>query len=489
MTDLKRPLNLKPSSAPIPTSLNKPKWRVLVVDDEEEVHAVTKLILSKIKFKGRGLEILSAYSAAEAVEVLNREKDIAIVFLDVVMETDDAGLKLVKIIRKDMANHMVRIILRTGQPGQAPEENIIIDYDINDYKSKNELTAQKLFTVVISSLRAYMTITALDKNKRGLEKILESSSNLYDVESIQRFASGILTQLSTFIDCQAEGIICVEFQPDSHPDDSVPCKDIRILATSGEYNDCNTCPMDGTCKHEVMIDLIKKALKHRKNQISDDYTVLFFDAGKNKGTAALLHGGLNTSDENDRRILEVFTSKISIAFANAFNYQRMISAEEAAVTDYLTGLNNRRQLIRLGKPLASGAFRSGAQMAVAMLDIDHFKKVNDSLGHDAGDEVLRRMGQMLKERFRTSDVLARFGGEEFCIIAANLATEAAVELFDNFRKHLEEEIFLVLGKSFSVTVSIGICTKVYDNIDEMISRADQLLYQAKEKGRNCVYSS
>ena len=129
-------------------------WKVLIVDDEPEVHAVTRLALNDFSFQQKKLEFISAYSGAEAKKVLAAQPDIAVVLLDVVMETDDAGLLVASHIRETLHNHFVRIILRTGQPGQAPERQVIVNYDINDYKSKTELTAQKLFTVMMSSLRS-----------------------------------------------------------------------------------------------------------------------------------------------------------------------------------------------------------------------------------------------------------------------------------------------------------------------------------------------
>jgi CheY-like chemotaxis protein len=129
-------------------------WRILIVDDEMDIHAVTRLALHGVMFKGRALEMISAYSGAEGYQRLASERDIALVLLDVVMETDDAGLRLAQRIRGELDNNLVRIVLRTGQPGQAPDERVIVDFDINDYKAKTELTKQKLFTTVISSLRA-----------------------------------------------------------------------------------------------------------------------------------------------------------------------------------------------------------------------------------------------------------------------------------------------------------------------------------------------
>lgn len=133
-------------------------WRVLIVDDDVDVHAVTRLALRNVSFKGRELELFSAYSGREAYDFLRDTPDIALVLLDVVMETDDAGLLLARRIREELHNAIVRVVLRTGQPGQAPEQRVIIEYDINDYKAKTELTTQKLFTTVISALRAYESL-------------------------------------------------------------------------------------------------------------------------------------------------------------------------------------------------------------------------------------------------------------------------------------------------------------------------------------------
>ena len=152
----------------------------------------------------------------------------------------------------------------------------------------------------------------------------------------------------------------------------------------------------------------------------------------------------------------------------------------------MTGLDNRRQLLRLGVPLIAGAQRHGTPLAVAMLDIDHFKRINDTWGHDAGDEVLARIGQMLKTGFRSSDVVARFGGEEFCVIAPGLAPQEAFALFDAFRCELSKETFEFCGETVSITISIGVSTAVVDNIDTMIAAADAELYRAKERGRNRV---
>ncbi len=143
---------------PKPKPAQLPKlapWKVLVVDDEPDVHQLTHMVLRNFRFLGRGLELISAHSAEEARNLLQQHDDLALILLDVVMETDHAGLQLVHHIRRELKNRQVRLVLRTGQAGVAPERQVIVEYDINDYKEKTELTAQKLFTTVVASLRSY----------------------------------------------------------------------------------------------------------------------------------------------------------------------------------------------------------------------------------------------------------------------------------------------------------------------------------------------
>mgnify|MGYP006370410805 FL=1 len=116
-----------------------PTWRVLIVDDDKDVHQSTGFALANTEVLGRPLEFLHAYSAAEAMHLLREQTQIAVILLDVVMESDDAGLQLVRRIRQELGNSEARIILRTGQPGYAPEMEAIRDSDINDYKTKSEL--------------------------------------------------------------------------------------------------------------------------------------------------------------------------------------------------------------------------------------------------------------------------------------------------------------------------------------------------------------
>ncbi len=167
-----------PAGAPAAAMAAKP-WRVMIVDDNEDVHLATVLALRDTLYQGRSIEFVHAYSAQQGSSRLRYDTDIALVLLDVVMETQDAGLRLARHLRDDLGDHQVQIVLRTGQPGNAPERDIIIDYEINDYLSKGALTGTQLFTTVISSLRAYQSLSI---GKVQHDALLATASRVVDLE-------------------------------------------------------------------------------------------------------------------------------------------------------------------------------------------------------------------------------------------------------------------------------------------------------------------
>ena len=183
-----------------------PPWQILVVDDEPAVHEVTKLVLSDFELDGRGLHFSHCYSAAEARALLAGRTDIALILLDVVMESEHAGLDLARHIREELGNLNVRIILRTGQPGQAPEEQVIRDYDINDYKEKTDLTRRKLITVFYAGLRAYRDLMRIEHASQGLRRSIEAISQVCDSGNLRAFASAVLEQVNYLLDLHGEGL-------------------------------------------------------------------------------------------------------------------------------------------------------------------------------------------------------------------------------------------------------------------------------------------
>lgn len=144
------------------------EWKLMIVDDQEDVHNMTRLVLGDFTFEGRGLHFLSAYSGKEARELIDKHPDTAVILLDVVMEDNKSGLEVARYIREDAGNRLTRIILRTGQPGQAPERKVVTELDINDYKQKTELTAQRLFTCVTTAIRSYRDLLIIEEGRKSM---------------------------------------------------------------------------------------------------------------------------------------------------------------------------------------------------------------------------------------------------------------------------------------------------------------------------------
>ncbi len=173
-------------------------YKIVIADDDEEVHRVTKMIFNGFLFEGHPLELIDTYTAAQTIEVFHKTPDVAVLFLDVVMEKNFSGLEVVRTLREQLQNNSTRIILRTGQPGEAPEEEVIRDYDINDYRLKTELTANRLKTTLYSALRNYRDLQSLESHKAGLEKIIKTTSRLFENNTLKDFLSCMLEELSNF---------------------------------------------------------------------------------------------------------------------------------------------------------------------------------------------------------------------------------------------------------------------------------------------------
>ncbi|MBT5051555.1 MAG: hybrid sensor histidine kinase/response regulator [Rhodospirillaceae bacterium] len=170
-------------------------WKVLIVDDDRDVHEVTRLALHDFEFDDRQLDFISGYSSEDGRDIVQDNPDAAILLLDIVMETDQAGLQLVEYVRKEAANDQMRIVLRTGQPGKAPEQKIVRDYDINDYREKMDLTAQKLDTLMHATLRSFRDIVRLKEQGAELREAEQAAQEASRAKS--RFIANMSHEMRT----------------------------------------------------------------------------------------------------------------------------------------------------------------------------------------------------------------------------------------------------------------------------------------------------
>lgn len=285
-------------------------WKMLVVDDEEAVHTVTNLVLEGFNYCGVPLEFLHAHSGKEACEIMAREQDVAVILMDVVMESDHAGLEAIDHIRNVLGNKFVRIILRTGQPGQAPEHDVITRYDINDYKHKTELTRERLFTTAYTSISAYRDLVALDRNRKALKKIIEASAELFDLRFVDDFSQAVLDQLIALLYLGEDAIVVRSVGVVSADNNAK----LQIVAATGAYqSNVNDAAENVLCGTELK--LLQQAIVEQQSLEGDGYFVAYFEDGSGVRHAFYVSADVSIQVQ-DRELIELFCSNVMIAQEN-----------------------------------------------------------------------------------------------------------------------------------------------------------------------------
>ena len=289
-------------------------WKILIVDDEADVHSVTSYMLAGQQFQNRSFNFLHAYNGAEARKILAVEEDIAINLLDVVMEADDSGLKLVRYIREELKNLATRIILRTGQPGKAPATKVILEYDIDDYKEKTELTLEKMLVTIISALRSYSFITTIEKNRQGLKRIIEASSDIFERQSLQKLGSGVLGQLASILQLKKDALYIHTSGLTASGIKNQP----MILAATGDFSGFVAQPMDKVNGSSALHATLEKAKEEPHGFYCEDDAFAWYFKSRTGSENCLYFETAQDLNENDRDLLELFFTNVSLAFDNLF---------------------------------------------------------------------------------------------------------------------------------------------------------------------------
>jgi len=387
-------------------------WNVLVIDDEREVHQATTFALSGFRVAGRPLNFIHAYSAREGRELLAAQPDVAVVLLDVVMETEDAGLKLVRVIRDELGRRATRIVLRTGQPGYAPELEVIQQYDINDYKTKSELTRTRLATTITSAIRSYDQICTVEASRAGLSRIVSAAADLFGCHGTPDFSAGVLLQLARLIGQPADGLVCAGGDAKG-----AHASEYAIMGAAGRYS-----PHVG----RVIADLgdarveaaLRRALAARSLVVEPDHIVfaLRSHAGRDVVVLAETHEAL---DATQRQLVEVFASNVAVGFENVSLFERLT---DFAYVDQLSRLPNRNRFVALIDDQVK--IRREGYIA-GILDLDNFSETNDALGHEVGDQLLGAVGARLRAALPDAVVVARVSGDSYGLFGPEPALDPA----------------------------------------------------------------
>lgn len=444
------------------TGLDALYWNILIVDDDLDIHKVTTLAFCDTLILGRRLAFSHAYTAQQAREKLQSTNHLAVVLLDVVMEEADTGLRLVKEIRESMQMSEVRIILRTGQPGYAPEIETIRDLDINDYKTKSELNRTRLYASVTSAVRSFDQISRLNAGSRGLDLIIQGSAELIRIPHLKDFASSALVQVASLLGVAPSGLVCAS---------DGAASDFTVLAAEGVFKSCLNRPLSGLADVQVKNALLK-TMQQRSNSFGANGITVF--AGTSRMSLGIFLDTVVKAGEIDEKLLNVLSSNLSVCLDNVVMFSRL---QKQAYFDSMVALPNRAHFLEeIDRCVASSANRDEV---IAIVDVDGFAEVNDALGHRYGDLLLQAVAVRLRAGLPADIFVARVAGDVFGLFgkAAFIDPAQIVQLFQKPLTVGEDK------HTVSVTIGLAMLNEVDGDAGDAFKSASIALKRAQTLNR------
>jgi EAL domain-containing protein (putative c-di-GMP-specific phosphodiesterase class I)/CheY-like chemotaxis protein/GGDEF domain-containing protein len=413
---------------------DRARWKILVVDDDEEVHAVTRFVLGQSELVGRQLDLIEARNSREAQNALLHHADVAVILLDVVMEEHDSGLRFARWVR-DAGLGDVRIILRTGQPGYAPELDVIRDYDINDYRSKSELTQTRLITSMTAALRSYQQIDTIERSRRGLELIISSCSQLFQKRELASFSRGVLLQIASLCGIEGDGIICSATEASS--------ADPHVVSAIGAMADYIGRGLSELPEGSELKAATLDAIRRNESSTAGPLVLSVDTPPDGRFVASLEHG--EPLDAMDSALLRVFAANIAVGFENVGLIERL---DRLAYWDDASSLPNRHRLVRdIAEHEADGHY-------VALVRIDTFADTLIAFGQPMALGLLVSIASRLAEA-RGGARVYRYA-EDMLGVIVTPGTQLEARLED-----LEQQEFQVVGQPMRARFSIGCAPLVY----------------------------
>jgi EAL domain-containing protein (putative c-di-GMP-specific phosphodiesterase class I)/PleD family two-component response regulator len=377
-------------------------FTILSVDDDEMFQNSLRLSLSGFTYRGIAPRILVASSANEAAKLLLETPSTAVLLLDIVMETDDAGLRLVRTIREVLGNSQLRIVLLTGQPGIAPMQSSLETYDISDYWLKTDLTNERLHSILTANLRTFEQIDVLNRARRGLQIIVEASNSLARSSGFEDFSRRMIHELAALLGVSEDGIVCVRGRDHEQPP--------KIIGSAGRFASVLNQTLD-TINDESIRDLIQHSLDEQANMETAMAQVLFFPGQAVAPPAAAYIATNRRIDDTERELLRVFATNIGTGLVNV------------ALTSQLDRIAYEDGLLEIAN---GNALKRGVQAAleippprrrkVLFIELNQYARSCVSLGVEQGDRMLRAFAKRLAAAFPPPCMIARLHEDVFAVL-------------------------------------------------------------------------
>jgi len=414
------------------TAKSNKKWRILVVDDDDSVHQVTKLVLADAEIENRQLEIISVYSMEEAKKILLEDNDYCMAFVDVVMETDHAGLELVQWIREELKNQAIRLVLRTGQAGSAPEARVIKDYDINDYKEKTDFTSNKMITTVYASIRAYRDIMTIQRSLDAFKKLIEATHDLLKMDQLKSFGSAALNHLLALMNIDSSALYIARTQTDfDHHSTSM------IIACTGKYI-CESDSLEASDISDEVKEKIQQVFINKKHHSDAHCFVGYYQPSVNAASVLFIE----FEDDNEHfksGLAELFATNVALILESLTKQKEIEKTQKELL--FIVGEAVEARSKETGshvKRVALICELLAQKMGLEETFIDALRLAAPL--HDLGkiaipEQILHKPGKLVDDEWETMKTHAQVGGDilkKSTVSVSKLAARLAYSHHENW---------------------------------------------------------
>jgi len=421
---------LAPSEPKTIAETAKP-WKILIVDDDPDVHEVTRIAVTGCKFEDRSFKLLHALSAHEARAILKENSDIAVALVDVVMESDTAGLGLVSWIRDELKNRFTRLILRTGQPGYAPQTDVIMKFDIDGYAEKAELSRTKLITAIVTALRGYKLVMSLETNRTKLKELNSHFAAIVQQNAVSEFAAAVLEHFVALIGRPVDCLLCgYETLPEYAGTDKV---NIRVLSGRGLYEDKVDLPLDVISSTEIRQAVSQCVDSH---EICSSASGVALPLVTRNGMSGALYVGVSYQELEElvgSEVVQLFVSNAALGYEKTGLLEHI---RNLAYVDRLTGLSTFSGFLE--------AFHRNTLTAPNLLvihaDIQRFRVIVDGIGDEKASGVLKKVGHRLSRTFPDALSIARKEKDEFLLLLKGGADDDIQDVVNRIDRAFQDPI-------------------------------------------------